>query len=70
MQPDPDAREAGKQFLSQIQTQLTPIHILIGLMNQPLLKIHVERFVATSGRTLVHSWLAPSIGFYQGGLTD
>ena len=59
-----------KYFLSQVQPQPTPIHALIGLRDQTLSKIPVKRFITDSGNQLAHSWLAPAIGFYKGGMTD
>jgi len=43
-----------KYFLSQVQTQLTPIHVLLGLRDQTLSKILVERFITDSGNQLAH----------------
>ena len=59
-----------KYFLSQVQPHLSPIHVLLGLRDQTLSKIPVERFITDSGNLLAHSWLAPAIGFYKGGMTD
>ena len=57
-------------FLSQVQPQPTPIHVLLGLRDQTLSKIPVEHFVTASGNQLVQSWMAQHIAFYKGGLTD
>ena len=59
-----------KYFLSQVQPHPTPIHVLIGLRDQTLSKIPLERFITDSGNQLTHSWLAPAISFYKGGMTD